>query len=135
MRVLLIEDSQTDAEILSRAFREAQVDHEITHFASGPVAIEHLRQALVADWPDLVLLDLNLPGIDGHEVLRSIKSDPGLRAVPVVVLSTGHRDDEVRQAYLTGANTFIAKPHDFDSYRELVEALALYWRDTAIRPN
>src|SRR5262245_44088586 len=95
MRVLLIEDSQTDAEILSRAFREAQVDHEITHFASGPDAIEHLRQALVADWPDLVLLDLNLPGVDGHEVLRSIKSHPELRAVPVVVLSTGHRDDEV----------------------------------------
>lgn len=122
-RILLVEDSPTDVHILARAFREAQIAHEFAHVGRGEEALDHLRGLGEEGLPDLVLLDLNLPGVDGQEVLARLKSDPVLRQVPVVVLSTTRREPEVRQAYQTGANSFIVKPHDFDRYQALAQDL------------
>jgi len=83
--------------------------------------------------PDLILLDLNLPGIDGCQVLARIKSDPYLRMIPVVILTTSNRDEDVLQTYMAGANTYISKPAEYPSYRELVATLHTYWVDTALK--
>ena len=83
--------------------------------------------------PDLILLDLNLPGLDGCQVLTQIKSDPFLRMIPVVILTTSHREEDVLQTYLAGANTYIPKPAEYPSYCELVATLRHYWVDTALK--
>src|SRR5262249_2417015 len=83
--------------------------------------------------PDLILLDLNLPGIDGCQVLTQIKNDPFLRIIPVIILTTSQRDEDVHQTYLAGANTYIPKPAEYANYRELVSTLRDYWVQTALK--
>ena len=80
------------------------------------------------------MLDLNLPGLDGVQVLTRIKSEPRLRAIPVVVLTTSHREEDVLQTYQAGANTYIQKPAEYPHYRELVSTIKLYWHETALLP-
>ncbi len=136
--ILLVEDSRADAKIIERALRESQVAHRLTVIADGRSALDYLfglRDENVSPdrEPDLILLDLNLPGIDGCEVLTQIKNDPMLRMIPVVILTTSHREEDVLQTYLAGANTYIAKPAEYPSYRELVATLRHYWVDTALK--
>jgi chemotaxis family two-component system response regulator Rcp1 len=138
--ILLVEDSQADVKIIERALREASIDHRLTVIPDGRQAIDYLVRlrdpgSLIELVPDLVLLDLNLPGIDGGQVLSRIKNDPELRALPVVVLTTSRREEDVLQTYLAGANTYIQKPSEYPRYRDLVATLHLYWRDTALRPT
>src|SRR5437763_16654857 len=95
--ILLIDDSAADAKIIERALRESRAPHTLTALRDGRAALEHLRR-LRADSgavPDLILLDLNLPGLDGGQVLAELKSDPALRVIPVVVLTTSRRDEDV----------------------------------------
>ena len=83
--------------------------------------------------PDLILLDLNLPGMDGCQVLTRIKSDPFLRMIPVVIFTTSNREEDILQTYLAGANTYIPKPDEYPRYRELVATLEHYWVETALK--
>jgi two-component system, chemotaxis family, response regulator Rcp1 len=136
--ILLVEDSRTDAKIIERALRESQVSHRLTVIADGRSALDYLfglrDENMPANCePDLILLDLNLPGIGGCEVLTQIKNDPMLRIIPVVILTTSHREEDVLQTYLAGANTYIPKPAEYPSYRELVATLRHYWVDTALK--
>jgi two-component system, chemotaxis family, response regulator Rcp1 len=136
--ILLIEDSRADAKIIERALREAQVAHRLTVISNGRTALEYLfalrdENVPAEHEPDLILLDLNLPGIDGCQVLKEIKNDPMLRIIPVVVLTTSHREEDVLQTYLAGANTYIPKPAEYPSYRDLVATLQHYWVDTAVK--
>ncbi len=138
LHILLIEDSRADAKIIERALREGAVPHRLTVVTDGRQALDYLHSLLEdrADpdgSPDLILLDLNLPGIDGHQVLAQIKTDNRLRVLPVVVLTTSCREEDVVQTYQAGANTYIAKPAEFARYRELVTTLRTYWLDTALR--
>ena len=138
LHILLIEDSRTDAMIIERALREGGVPHRLTVIVDGRHALEYLFALLdeasdPAREPDLILLDLNLPGLDGLQVLGRIKSDPCLRILPVVVLTTSGREEDVTQTYQAGANTYISKPADYPRYREVVAALRAYWLDTALR--
>lgn len=137
--ILLVEDSDTDVKIIKRALREGQVTHRLTVIHDGRAALGYLlRLGQVGSDPkldpDLVLLDLNLPGLDGYQLLSRIKSDPFLRTIPVVVLTTSRREEDVLQTYQAGANTFIQKPSEYPGYRELVLTLRTYWCDTALRP-
>jgi chemotaxis family two-component system response regulator Rcp1 len=137
--ILLIEDSQADAMIIERALREAHIAHRLTVIPDGRQALDYLHRLVDADAepgldPDLVLLDLNLPGIDGCQVLTAIKSHPYLRSLPVVILTTSRREEDVLQTYQAGANTYIPKPAEYPSYRELVMTLRQYWHETALRP-
>jgi chemotaxis family two-component system response regulator Rcp1 len=134
--ILLVEDSRADAKIIERALRENDVAHRLTVIPDGQNALDYLfalrdDQADVDAEPDLILLDLNLPGIDGCQVLSRIKSDPYLRTIPVVILTTSIRDEDILQTYMAGANTYIPKPAEYSSYRELVATLRKYWIDTA----
>lgn len=119
--------------------REGGVPHRLTVLGDGPAALAYLARlsdpTTPADHaPDLILLDLNLPGLDGCSVLSSIKSDPDLRPIPVVILTTSNRDEDIVATYRAGANTFIRKPDEYPKYRDLVAVLRLYWQETALRP-
>jgi two-component system, chemotaxis family, response regulator Rcp1 len=138
LHILLIEDSRADARIIERALREGAVPHRLTVSPDGQHALRFLfglldAQAVPEREPDLILLDLNLPGIDGHQVLTRIKEDPRLRVLPVVVLTTSCREEDVFQTYHAGANTYISKPAEYERYCEVVAALRTYWLDTAIK--
>lgn len=136
--ILLIEDSRSDAKIIERALREGNINHRLTVIADGRQALDFLM-SLRADAhepdqvPDLILLDLNLPGLNGCQVLRRIKDDPQLKWIPVVVLTTSIRDEDIWQTYHAGANTYISKPAEYPEYRALVTTLRIYWIDTALR--
>jgi two-component system, chemotaxis family, response regulator Rcp1 len=136
--ILLIEDSRADAKIIERALREGDVSHRLTVIPDGRHALDYLfslqHEAAPSERePDLILLDLNLPGLDGCQVLTRIKSDPFLRMIPVVILTTSNREEDVVQTYQAGANTFISKPAEYPSYRNLVATLQNYWVDTALK--
>jgi chemotaxis family two-component system response regulator Rcp1 len=136
--ILLVEDSRPDALIIERALREGNVPHRLTVIPDGQQAIDYLQKLDDPDTPedaapDLVLLDLNLPGLDGCQVLSRIKNDPALRTIPVVVLTTSHRDEDVFETYQAGANTYIPKPSEYPRYRDLVATLRQYWCETALR--
>jgi chemotaxis family two-component system response regulator Rcp1 len=137
--ILLVEDSQADVKIIERALREGSVDHRLTVIRDGRQALDYLLRlqdpgSLNELVPDLILLDLNLPGIDGCQVLSRIKNDPYLRAIPVVILTTSRREEDILQTYQAGANTYIQKPAEYPRYRDLVATLRLYGRDTARGP-
>jgi two-component system, chemotaxis family, response regulator Rcp1 len=138
LHIMLIEDSRADAKIIERALREGAVPHRLTVVRDGTQALDYLfglldEAAEPEREPDLILLDINLPGIDGCQVLRRIKGDPHLRIIPVIVLTTSDREDDVLQMYQAGANTYIAKPAEYARYREMVSALRTYWLDTALK--
>ena len=110
----------------------------MTVIADGKNALDYLYglrdEAVMSDRePDLILLDLNLPGLDGCQVLRRIKGDPYLRMIPVVILTTSNREEDILQTYQAGANTYISKPDEYPRYRELVATLEHYWVDTALK--
>ena len=137
--ILLIEDSRADVKIIERALIESEVAHRLTVQPDGKTALEYLANledpdVAVEARPDLILLDLNLPGIDGCQVLSRIKDDCRLRAIPVVVLTTSRREEDIAAIYLAGANTFIQKPSEYPKYRDLVKILELYWVKTALLP-
>ena len=136
--ILLVDDSRADAKIIERALREGGVEHRLTVIHDGRQALDYLVRLRDPDAPeelepDLVLLDLNLPGLDGCQVLTEIKNDPLLRTIPVVVLTTSRRDEDVLQTYQAGANTYIQKPAEYPRYRDLVLTLRQYWHETALR--
>ena len=137
--ILLIEDSRTDVKIIERALREENVEHRLTVIPDGRQALDYLLRLQDPDspegaYPDLILLDLNLPGLDGCQVLTRIKNDPDLRPIPVVVLTTSPREEDVLQTYQAGANTYIQKPSEYPRYRDLMLTLRQYWRETALLP-
>ena len=134
-----LKTAATDVKIIERALREGNVQHRLTVIHDGRQALDYLLELHDADdpderEPDLILLDLNLPGIDGCQVLSTIKTDPFLRTIPVVVLTTSRREEDVLQTYQAGANTYIQKPSEYPRYRDLVMTLRQYWHETALRP-
>lgn len=136
--ILLVEDSRADAKIIERALRDGDVAHRLTVITDGRHALDYLfslrDEGLPIDRePDLILLDLNLPGIDGCQVLKEIKNDPFLRMIPVVILTTSNREEDILQTYLAGANSYIAKPEEYPRYCELVATLHHYWIETALK--
>ena len=138
--IVLVDDSVPDALMIERAFREGSIDLRLTPFQDGRLALDYLLatrpgepEQVAVDRPDLVLLDLNLPGLDGLQVLAAIKSDPELKSLPVVILSTSGLDEDIARAYLAGANTYIRKPDEYPRYGELVATLRQYWHLTASR--
>jgi CheY-like chemotaxis protein len=138
--ILLVEDNPADVRITERALKESAVGVELIVVRDGQEAIDYLLrqggQAANPDWrcPDLILLDLNLPRLTGQEVLRRIRATEALRAVPVVVLTTSRRLEDVQELYAAGANTYIEKPRDFDHFVEVLRTIERYWLNTAMLP-
>ncbi len=137
LHVLLVEDSVSDVELSREALAETGHRARLTVQATGEDAIAFLKHCVAVgeDIPDLVLLDLNLPGLDGHLVLRWIRQSEALQAVPVVILSSSGASSDVARAYASGASGYVRKPQGFDALREKYDMLIRYWRDVALRPR
>jgi CheY-like chemotaxis protein len=130
MQILLIDDNPADIELTRQCFRESRILNEIHAAADGDTALAFLRRDepfAAVPRPDLVLLDLNLPGIDGREILAAIKRDPELQMIPVIVLTTSDADNDIREAYRLQANSYLRKPVDLDEFIELADAVCTYW--------
>jgi CheY-like chemotaxis protein len=128
--VLLVEDSPGDVRLTREAFRHANATI-IMHVATdGVEAMEFLLQEgahAQAPRPDLILLDLNLPRMDGREVLARIKSDDGLKTIPTMILTTSQSDVDIAKAYQLGANCYLTKPVQLDAFDSLVASLVDFW--------
>jgi CheY-like chemotaxis protein len=131
--VLLADDDPADQELVRRAFDAGEIPVDLHVVSDGEAALDYLRGGRAASGaattrrPDLVLLDLNMPGIDGFGVLAEVRRDERLRSLPIVVLSTSTNVDDVNLAYSLGGNAFIRKPADYDDLVEVVGLLAPYW--------
>lgn len=138
--ILLVEDNPADIQITRRALRDSRIPVELIVVRDGQEAVDYLlRQgshAATASWrkPDLILLDLNLPRLTGREVLQRVRTTEMLRLVPVVVLSTSNRQEDVEDLYAGGANTYIEKPQDFARFVEVLQTIQRYWLDHALLP-
>jgi len=128
--ILLVEDNRTDVFLAEEAFREHAWVRKLHVVNDGDAANEFLHREgkyAEAPRPDLVLLDLDLPGISGREVLRGIKTHESLRRIPVVVLTSSQSDDDRLACYDLHANAFMTKAADFDELQHIVRAIGDYW--------
>ncbi|KPN16934.1 chemotaxis protein CheY [Xanthomonas sp. Mitacek01] len=131
--ILLIEDNPDDAELTRIAFAEAGIDSQLVVVGDGAEALDYLfaqdryAHRNAADLPSIVLLDLNLPKIDGREVLQALRGNPATRGLPVVVLTTSTEPFDVEASYALGVNSYIRKPVDFQKFVEVVKQIGLYW--------
>lgn len=126
MRILLVEDSLADVELTLEALKDAKVANEVIVVRDGAAAIEHL-QSTRNDPPDLVILDLNLPRLSGHEVLAAMRADESLRRIAVAVLTTSSAESDVVKTYDLGANCFLTKPVDIDQFIHVVQSIDDFW--------
>ncbi len=140
MHILLIEDNSLDVELTLDAFREAQLRESIHVVRSGHEALSYLfgqqpyHDREVHPVPDLILLDLKLPGIDGHEVLRQIKTTPQLKRLPVIILTSSQEDTDLIKSYDGGANSYLVKPVSANGFLEVVRQIDQYWLTLNISP-
>jgi len=139
--ILLVEDSPEDFEATERALRKAGLKNPIYRCSDGEEALDFLHrrgsygEGADAPRPGIVLLDLNLPGTDGREVLAEIKGDPALKQIPVVVLTTSNDQRDIDACYKSGANSYIQKPVDMDGFIKAIERLHGYWLEVVILPK
>lgn len=129
LHFLLIEDDDDHAEIVMRTVSWGRSGNTVHRVSDGDAGLAYLRgnEDAMRKRPDVVLLDLKLPGRDGHEILREIKSDPALRSIPVVMLTTSAAESDRLRAYENFANSYIVKPVSFGRFRQMVADLSLYW--------
>ena len=128
--ILLVEDDPADAGLAKRALRDGRILCNVAHVRDGVEAMEYLRRQgsfAGAARPDLILLDLNMPRMDGRDVLQELKADDELKTIPVVILTTSDIDRDVSASYRLGANSFITKPMDMDAFFDAVKSIEEYW--------
>ncbi len=130
VEILLVEDNPGDVRLTIEALKEAKVQNKLSVVSDGVEALAFLRNEGKYEQsprPDLILLDLNLPRKDGREVLAEIKSDPDLKVIPVVVLTTSNADKDLFQAYESHANCYITKPVDFQQFLIVIKSIENFW--------
>ena len=135
-RILLVEDSVADAKLVQLALEESGSTSEVLRAEDGADAVVKLDAIAAGDIarPDLVVLDINLPRVNGIDVLRRIKADPDLRTMPVVVFSTSRSDVDVAAAYACGASSYVVKPVDLHRFMDVVRSIESYWTATVRLP-
>lgn len=138
--ILLVEDNPDDLELTLHALRREHLANNIFAVRDGEEAVEFLfctgrfRHRNFAHPPRLVLLDLKLPKLTGLEVLKLVKQDPRTKTLPIIVLTSSKEERDLVASYNLGANSYIQKPVDFDSFREIVKSTGLYWMVINQRP-
>jgi CheY-like chemotaxis protein len=136
--VLLVEDSPGDVRLTREAFREANGSVRLHVASDGVEAMAFLRREGVhadAPRPDFILLDLNLPRMDGREVLANIKADEDLRTIPTVILTTSEADADVLRSYELHANAYLRKPVTLEAFEALVKSINDFWLLNVVRPT
>jgi two-component system response regulator len=132
--ILVVEDSPDDFDATNRAFSKVNLRNAIEHAESGEAALAYLNSSEAAR-PGIILLDLNMPGMDGRKTLEIIKKNEDLRKIPVVILTTSNDERDVRVCYELGANTYIQKPVDLDGLISAIKRLKEYWFEIALLPK
>jgi two-component system response regulator len=128
--ILLVEDNPDDEALAIRAFKKSNMTNEIVVARDGEQALSYLfdKDRLASkEFPSVVLLDLNLPKIDGLEVLRQIRSNPSTKRLPVVILTSSKHEEDLIEGYNLGANSYVRKPVDFNEFVTAVSQLGVYW--------
>ena len=135
--ILMVEDDPGDVRLTREALKGSKLLHNISVVEDGVAALDYLRRRdpyQDAVRPDLVLLDLNLPRMDGREVLAAMKQDPALRIIPVVILTTSQAEEDVLRAYNLNANCYVTKPVDFDQFMRIVRTIEDFWLNVVTLP-
>ena len=130
MNMLLIEDNLGDIRLVEEALRENKLSLNLDVVRDGIEALEYLNhRGKYADspTPDLILLDLNMPRMDGRETLEAIKKDPRFRRIPIVVLTTSSSEEDVLKSYKSNANAYITKPVDFEQFIQMINQIKEFW--------
>jgi two-component system, chemotaxis family, response regulator Rcp1 len=138
IHILLVEDNPADADLIRESLRSSRYEIELIVAVNGREALDciHKRGKFAgAPTPKLILLDLNLPGIDGRGVLADIKQDADLKKIPVSMLTSSAAERDITQAYNLGANSYVVKPLDFKSFQAIVRALEDFWFDVVTLPE
>lgn len=131
-RILLAEDNQNDVELTLNALQECRLSNEVEVVHDGAEALDYIYHrgrfaSREEGLPAVILLDLKMPRVDGLEVLRQIKSDPDLRHIPVVMLTSSREEKDLLLSYDLGVNAFVVKPVDFDQFVSAIRALGMFW--------
>lgn len=137
IEILLVEDSPSDANLTIREFSKAKIANNLHWVEEGETAMEYLYQQgefTDAPRPDLILLDLNLPGMDGREVLEAVKSDHHLKCIPIVILTTSNDEQDVLRSYNLNANCYVTKPIDIEQFINVVQLIKDFWLAAVLLP-
>jgi two-component system, chemotaxis family, response regulator Rcp1 len=130
IEILLVEDNPADVRLTQEALRESKISNRLHAVGDGEQALRFLRREgehAESPRPDLVLLDLNLPRLNGREVLAQVKADPALRRIPVVVLTTSEAEEDILRSYDLHANAYVRKPVDFHQFTDVVRLIEDFW--------
>ncbi|WP_414544680.1 response regulator [Nostoc sp. CCY0012] len=138
IEILLVEDSPSDANLTIKGFVNARIANNLHWVEDGETAMNYLWQQgefANSPRPDLILLDLNLPGMDGREVLTEIKSDPNLKLIPVVILTTSTDEQDILRSYNLSANCYVTKPLDVYQFIQVVHLIKDFWLAAVALPR
>ena len=138
IEIMIVEDNKGDVRLAREALRESKIHNTIHHVPDGVEAMEFLHRQgkyALAPRPDLILLDLNLPRMDGREVLAAIKSDSDLKRIPVVILTVSNDEIDIFKTYNLHANCYITKPIDLDQFIQVVKSIEDFWLTIVKLPN
>lgn len=132
--ILLIEDNPADAVLIQKIFEKSTANCKIRVVEDGELAMEILRDPTVPN-PDLILLDINMPRKDGKQVLEELKSDAGLRYIPVIMLTSSKAPEDIMHCYDLGANSYVIKPATIEDHAVLLNAFDAFWLTFAVLPT
>ena len=138
--ILVADDDADDRMMIQEAFEESKLNNKLDFVENGQLLLDYLKRtgdfaSLAGEpYPGLILLDLNMPKMDGREALREIKADPELCRIPVVILTTSEAEEDIARTYGLGVNSFITKPVTFDRLVEIVTVLCSYWVEIVALP-
>ena len=132
--VMLVEDDRVDAMTVKRAFKELRITNRLIHAVNGEQALEYLRDKTEGS-PCVILLDLNMPKMNGIEFLKIVKQDETLRKIPVVVLTTSGDEQDVIESFNLSVAGYVVKPVDYKKFVEAVRTIKLYWTLSELPPN
>jgi CheY-like chemotaxis protein len=132
--ILLIEDDEVDVMTVKRAIRDLKVTNQLVSIGDGEEAIEYLRTENTTK-PCIILLDLNMPKMDGGEFLKIVKADKALKKIPVVILTTSNSDRDVIESFEQGAAGYMVKSVDYEKFVETIKAIDRYWSLSKLPPN
>lgn len=141
VKILLVEDNLQDIEITRRALAKGKIRNELYVARDGQEALDYLyREGIFSDpasapRPGMILLDLNLPKVDGLTILKRIKNDPSLKSIPIIALTVSPREEDILRSYDLGVNTYIQKPVEFENFLKVIHTIHEYWMMIASLPR